>query len=125
VNAAVDSPETESAAITALGPGTAYTGRPAAIAARTTRSPGSDTPGLPASTTSAPVSPASSRPAISAARAPSLCAWAENSGVRTAKRVSRPRVCRVSSAAIQSTARSTSSARGDRSPRFPIGVATR
>ena len=45
------SPESTSAVSTALGPGTTSTASPASRHARTRRSPGSDTPGMPASVT--------------------------------------------------------------------------
>jgi len=122
--ASAENPDSDSAATTALGPGTTRTGRPASATRRTMRAPGSLMPGLPASTISAPIEPACNRATRSSARPRSLWAWAEISGTSIAKRVSRPPLCRVSSAAIQSTARSTASARGDRSPRLPIGVAT-
>ena len=63
----------------------------------------------------------------SAARATARCARARRSAaVRagTPACVSSARVRRVSSAAMTSASRSASTARGERSPRLPIGVAT-
>ena len=51
----------------------------ASSAARTSRAPGSDTPGRPASETSATRSPASSRGRSWAVRCASLCSWYERS----------------------------------------------
>ena len=71
-NSSVGSPLAVSAATSALGPGTDSTRKPAAIAALTTRSPGSLMPGLPASVTSATFSPRRSRSMISSLRLASL-----------------------------------------------------
>jgi len=56
----------------AHGPGTGSTRNPAPRAARTTRSPGSLMPGLPASVTSATFSPRRNRSMISSLRRASL-----------------------------------------------------
>ena len=117
-------PATLSAAIAAHGPGTGDTRTPAARAARTRRKPGSLTSGVPASDTSASESPASSRVTSCAACASSLCWCSASSGRSRPKCDSSWRVWRVSSAQIAATVFKISSARGDRSPRLPIGVAT-
>ena len=60
-NRLVGRPLTTRAAIIADGPGTTSTVWPAAAAAATRRSPGSEMPGMPASVTTTTVSPLSSR----------------------------------------------------------------
>jgi hypothetical protein len=79
---------------------------------------------VPASDTSASDSPASSRATNGPAASPSLCSCKATSGLSTPKCASNWRVWRVSSAQIAATVFSVSSARGLRSPRLPIGVAT-
>ena len=61
-NRPVGKPLTTSAAIAADGPAITETEWPALTAARTSRSPGSEMPGIPASVTTATVLPASSAP---------------------------------------------------------------
>ena len=61
------------AAITALGPGTGTTAKPASRTARTTRAPGSLTAGAPASDTSATRWPWARRSQMACAAAASLC----------------------------------------------------
>ena len=118
------SPETASAEVTALGPGTTVTAIPASMAARTSRAPGSLTRGMPASLTRATVPPARIRATSSAARAASLCACSATIGVvAPAWRISTA-VRRVSSHATTSASRRHAAARGARSSRFPIGVPT-
>ena len=68
-------PDATSAVIAAEGPGKTSTSRPAAIAPCTSTKPGSLTSGMPASLTSATVSPARMRSTSSAARWRSLCSW--------------------------------------------------
>jgi hypothetical protein len=53
----VGSPDTDSAATAALGPGTGTTASPSARASRTSRYPGSEMPGVPASDTRATLRP--------------------------------------------------------------------
>ncbi len=72
VNRSAGSPERATASVTALGPGMPVTAAPTPSAARTALSPGSEMVGIPASVSRATVSPASSRPASSAARSASL-----------------------------------------------------
>ena len=82
---------------------------------------------MPASVTYATRSPVAHRVDDPVARSPARCARAPRAaGRRRARRraLSSARVRRVSSAAITSASRSASTARGDRSPRLPIGVAT-
>ena len=117
-------PATLSAAISADAPGTGLTFTPAARAARTSRKPGSDTSGVPASLTSASDSPASRRATSFCAIASSLCSCSASNGVAMPKWASNWPLRRVSSAQIAATARKVSRARGLMSPRLPIGVAT-
>ena len=118
-------PEPLSAATRAVGPGTGTTFTPRSSASATSFSPGSLMPGLPASVTSAQSAPASSRSRIRPARWPSAKAGRLTVSAATPKCSSSTRECRVSSHAMKATALSVSRARGDRSPRFPMGVATR
>ena len=73
-------PETASAAAGADGPGTTSTRKPAAAAASTRRSPGSERDGIPASDTRATVSPRESRSRSSGTRDPSRGAGHEMRG---------------------------------------------
>ncbi len=121
----VGSPLTTSAITAATGPGTAETSTPAATAAATSREPGSETVGVPASLTTATVSPAANRPSTSGRRAASLRSCSDTSRRPLMPAwVRSPRVRRVSSQQIRSARPSTSTARGERSPRFPMGVDT-
>src|SRR6187200_1077370 len=97
---------------------------PAATAAAMSSLPGSEMVGVPASDTSAMLSPASSRSTRAAVFLCSLCACKLVVDVAMAWRVSRCAVRRVSSAAISATSRNTRSARTVMSSRLPIGVAT-
>ncbi len=117
-------PLTLISAATAEGPGSGLTGIPASSAARTNRAPGSETPGVPPSETSARLSPSRNRPSSRSSLRLSLNLWQETVGVSRPYRANSRRVRRVSSQAITSTLPSTSSARGDRSSTFPSGVAT-
>ena len=72
-NDSLGSPDTARAAITALGPGIGSIRIPASIAALISRCPGSDIVGVPASDTSATLSPRSSRPTSDADFCASLC----------------------------------------------------
>lgn len=74
-NSSVGSPEAANAARIADGPGTGTTAKPSSIAALTTRYPGSETRGVPASLTRATDSPARRFATISAERTASLCSW--------------------------------------------------
>jgi hypothetical protein len=94
------------------------------MAARTSRYPGSDTSGVPASLTSTTRAPCRNLATRSSRLEPSLCSCSEISGRCTPSCFNRPAVWRVSSAAITSAAASASRARGERSPRLPMGVAT-
>ena len=122
----IGNPDSTSAARAALGPGTTRTSSPASATTRTRRAPGSETPGVPASVTYATCAPRWMSPTRSAARWRSLCSCSATSRRRpvTPACVSSARVRRVSSAQITSASRSASTARGERSPRFPMGVAT-
>src|SRR5262245_16698566 len=117
-------PAAESAAATADGPGTGTTSMPAARASRTSRKPGSEMPGVPASVTRATEAPSASAFKICGPRASLLCSKYETVGVWMSKCESSARVRRVSSQAISATSRSTRSARADTSSRLPMGVAT-
>jgi hypothetical protein len=65
------------AAMAATGPGTTSMRTPASMAARMTRAPGSDTPGVPASLMSATFWPAAMAARTSPVRATSLCSNSE------------------------------------------------
>ena len=107
------------------GPLTGITGIPASHAAATSACPGSETPGVPASQVSATVSSSESmRETSSGARPSSLCRWQDTMGLRTPSRSVSFMVTRVSSAAIRSHSVSACAARGERSFRLPMGVAT-
>ena len=73
------SPAAEMAAVSALGPGTGITRRPASLTARTMRAPGSDTAGVPASLTSATRLPSAIAATIPAPASRSLCSCAASS----------------------------------------------
>ena len=124
---AVGRPDSTSAASAALGPGTTSTAQPASMHARTRSSPGSAIPGIPASLTYTTRCAALDRVDDAAAPRCVRCARARRAtGHPTGHRPREQsaRVRRVSSAAITSALRNSSTARGDRSPRLPIGVAT-
>ena len=117
-------PAADTAATALLAPGTGTTRCPASRTARTTRAPGSETPGVPASVTRAIRSPRARRSINRAAASCSLCWWAAVSGVSMPNRASRGRVTRVSSAAITSIRASSQSARSVMSAALPMGNAT-
>ena len=94
------------------------------MARATTSAPGSDSPGVPASVTSATLRPCLSHWTTFAAMLASLC-WCSATGrLPIPCRLSRDAVLRVSSAAMTSAAASTFSARSVMSSTFPMGVAT-
>src|SRR5690606_3475634 len=117
-------PATDNAAIAAHGPGTGDTAKPASLAARTMRKPGSLTSGVPASEISATALPAPSHSSTRATCSASLCSCSATTRASLPACASNGALWRVSSAATTSTSRSTCSARGEKSPRLPIGVAT-
>ena len=122
-NRSTGSPETASAVSTAEGPGTAMTSTPASRAAATSRYPGSDTLGIPASVTSSTRSPASIASTSDGVRAVSLPSKYETTRpvtVTPSSRVSRPSR-RVSSAATTSAVASSCASRGEASSTRPIG----
>ena len=88
------------------------------------RAPGSLMPGVPASHTSATLSPRRSAATISSARAASLCACTAKGRLAIDRCASSVAVTRVSSAPMRSTLPSTSTARSVTSRRLPSGVAT-
>ncbi len=88
--------------VTALGPGTTVTGRPASTTARTRRAPGSLTSGMPASLTSATRAPSRRRRTMSAARPASLCRWSATIGTSAPACRRSVAVRRVSSHATRS-----------------------
>ena len=110
--------------MTALGPGTTRTSMPSAAAARTSRKPGSETPGMPPSVTRATSSPSRSRFTICGTRWRSFPSKKESIGTRTSMPASRRPERRVSSAATSDTCARVSRARRLRSPRLPMGVPT-
>ena len=123
-------PLTTSTPRTEDGPGTVLTVAPASARRAANQAPGSEIPGVPASLTTATVAPPATAAATRSSRDASLCPCSDKSRspcgpfavMPLAER--RARVRRVSSQQIRSAAASTSRARGERSPRFPIGVAT-
>ena len=115
---------TPKAASTALAPGMGSTRIPASMAARISWPPGSETVGVPASETSATLSPRCSRSTSEADFPASLCSCRLVVGVAIACRARRWPVRRVSSAAMRETSRRIRSARTVMSSRLPIGVAT-
>ncbi len=123
-------PLTTSAPTTEEGPGTVLTVSPAAASWAASQAPGSEMPGVPASLTTATVAPPATAPATRSRRAASLCPCSDRRRSPLGPLAvmplaeSRARVRRVSSQQIRSAVASTSRARGERSPRFPIGVAT-
>ncbi len=109
----------------AEGPGTTTTSKPPSAAARTSRSPGSDTPGRPASDTSATRAPSANRSTTVDTWDASACSWAASiGGEATPAAERRRRVWRVSSHTTRSASARVRRARGDRSSRLPMGVAT-
>ena len=124
VKRSVGSPATARAVMTALGPGIALTVTPRSAASCTTRNPGSETVGMPASLTSM-ISSCSARSTIHEARSRSLWSCSAMSSGRASmpSRRSSCAVCLVSSAAMASALSNASRRRGEASPRFPIGVA--
>ncbi len=121
-NLSVGRPAMLSAAVIAEGPGTATTLMPSCVTRRTSSNPGSESSGVPASLTSAMRVPARNFSSSSSIRSRSLCSCSDTSGRDNPSVVSNCPVLRVSSAATSSAAASSSRARGDRSPRLPMGV---
>ena len=127
----VGRPLITSAATTEVGPGTMLTSSPASESRETSNVPGSEMPGVPASLTTATVPPSATHACTRSTRAPSLCPCRDKSrspcdppaGMPIAER--RALVRRVSSQQIRSATSRTCRARVERSPRFPMGVATR
>ena len=117
-------PLAERAAVSALAPGTAKTGKPSERTRSTSSAPGSLTPGVPASLASATALPSRSRATMPSAALRSLCSCNAITRAAIPKCASSPFVTRVSSAATTSQAASVSRARAVMSPRFPMGVAT-
>ena len=97
---------------------------PAAITAWTSRCPGSETVGNPASETSAITSPCRMRSNSSGMRLPSLCSFRLRSGKCRPWCCSSRTECRVSSQATAAAVLRLSTPRREKSPRFPMGVAT-
>ena len=127
VNRSVACPDTTSAERAAVGPGMIETARPARCAASTNRLPGSAIPGMPASLTKATRFPEATR-----VRTASICVcslWSCTAHKRRGE-VSAPiadrraRVRRVSSQQMTAASLKMAFARSERSPKFPIGVAT-
>ncbi len=114
------------AMIAADGPGVAETTPPASMTARTIRSPGSLTPGLPASVMSATVLPLAMSSTILSRESYSVCSFTMRSGLSlTPMRCSSLLEWRVSSQQMTSASRRLSMARDVMSARLPMGVATR
>ena len=122
----VGRPLTVSAATTDEGPGTVVTTSPCAARRAATSAPGSEIPGVPASLTTATRAPAATAAAIRSAPAASLwrCNDTSRSPAPMPRAESRARVRRVSSQKMSVASARTWRARGARSPRLPIGVAT-
>ena len=111
--------------MTADGPGRHVTGRSASIQATTSEYPGSETAGIPASVTTATVSPARTRSMSCGTRPASLCSkkLITRPPMVTPRAVDSDRRRRVSSAATMSAVSRTRRSRSDASAGFPIGVA--
>ena len=103
----------------------AVTGMSCSAAAATSRNPGSETDGMPASVTTSTRAPAPRARTSSAVRAASLPSKYDTTRafVVTSSRSSSRRSRRVSSAAITSASASAARNRGEASPALPIGVA--
>ena len=110
--------------MSAVAPGRVSTSMPASTQVLTSRNPGSEIPGVPASETNAALRPAAIDPATILTVACSLNLWCEWSFFSIPRCLSRNDVVRVSSARMKSTSRSTLTARSVISSRFPIGVGT-
>ena len=119
------SPLRTSAVRDAEGPGSTSKGSPLCMKAATSRSPGSDMPGSPASDTKAIASPSATRPAISSALPSSLCSWQDMRGLDIPSLDSMAPVLRVSSQYILWHSLSTLRARSVMSSMFPMGVGQR
>src|SRR3954469_24146203 len=123
-NRSTGSPDSASAVRTADGPGTAVTRTSFSTPAATSRYPGSDTDGIPASVTSntrAPPRSSSTSSGVRAASLPSKYDTIRPLGVTPSPWVSR-RSRRVSSAATTSAPASSAASRGGASARSPMGV---
>ena len=116
-------PLADKAATTALTPGIGTTFMPASRTIFTTIAPGSLTAGVPASVTSAILSPYLSCANSLSPDCCSLCSCTAINFLLMPKCDNKPEVCRVSSAAMASTNFSVSIARNVMSPKLPIGVA--
>src|SRR3989441_4103742 len=116
--------ETASAAPTAVGPGMVTTGMPRARAPATSSAPGSLTAGVPASVTSATSRPPTNRSNRRRWALAAEWAWKLISSAREPTCCRSVLLRRVSSAATTAARVRVSAARGERSPRFPSGVAT-
>ena len=125
IKRSVGRPLITNAMIKAAGPGIAETMCEESIAARTKREPGSLIPGVPASVTRQ-----TSRPSLRASRTRGieLCSVCSSTRIKVAL---IPRLCsskpvrRVSSQQTKPARVSASMARGEISPIFPSGVATK
>ena len=113
-----------SAGTKAVAPGSDSTSMPCSTQVRTSRKPGSEMPGVPASETSATVRPAAMWSATMRTVACSLNLWCERSGFSMPRWRSSTDVVRVSSARMRSTSPSTLTARSVMSSRLPMGVGT-
>ena len=120
-----DKPLPTSAEIGAAAPGMGTTTTPAATAAATSRDPGSDTSGVPASDTRRHCAALRRSGAAGPARDCRHCVRCRRlCSVRCRSATAARRWCGCPRTAITSTPASTSSARRVISPRLPIGVAT-
>ena len=121
------SPDRARAVSTAEGPGATVTGTCSRTAAWTSRYPGSETEGMPASETTRTRRPARAASSSSAARSRSLCSWKAMTRPRgsTSRRWARDRSRRVSSAAMRSACSRARRRRSEASETLPIGVAAR
>src|SRR5688572_12937349 len=97
---------------------------PLVEASLTRTKPGSESSGVPASLATAIVFPSSRSARRRGRRWRSLCSWREISGFLIPRCASSRPVCRVSSQATRSASSNAALARGERSSRLPIGVAT-
>ena len=120
----VGNPEALRAAKSADAPGTGITVKFSSMVALTNRYPGSETRGVPASETSATISPDFKRSMISEVALSALCSWYEIKGALNRSSVFNFLVTLVSSHAIASAACNTAIARSVISLKLPIGVET-
>ena len=125
MNFSAGKPELTKAGTNAVGPGRHSTSILRFTHSRTSKKPGSEMAGVPASVTKAKVSPASMRSAIRSTTRCSLRMWKAVMGLLISKCLSRLPEVRVSSARMPSTSFRMRMARRVMSSKLPMGVGTR